>query len=57
MKNDLLGFNFVQQLGGEILHFSLHSWTAINTSFLCFVWIRHIVTWNCHLSPDLNYEQ
>ena len=49
----------VQQLGGEVLHFSLHLWTAMNTSFgfLCFAWIRHIFTWNCHLSPDLNYEQ
>ena len=43
MKNDLLGFkyytsSFVQQLGGEVLHFSLHLWTAMNTSFgfLCF---------------------
>ena len=54
-----LRWSFVQQLGGEVLHFSLHLWTAMNTSFgfLCFAWIRHIFTWNCHLSPDLNYEQ
>ena len=54
-----LRWSFVQQLGGELLHFSLHLWTAVNTSFyfLTFVWIRHIFTWNCHLSPDLNYEQ
>ena len=54
-----LRWSFVQQLGGEVLHFSLHLWTAMNTSFCfsCFVWIRHIFTWNCHLSPDLNYEQ
>ena len=69
MKNDLLYYilniihhfrlYFVQQLGGEVLHSSLHLWTAMNTSFgfLCFVWIRHIFTWNCHPSPDLNYEQ
>ena len=51
--------SFVQQLGGEVLHFSLHLWTAMNTSFgfLCLAWIRHIFTWNCHLSSDLNSEQ
>ena len=50
---------FVQQLCGEALHFSLHLWTAMNKSFgfLCFAWIRHIFTSNCHLFPDLNYEQ
>ena len=50
---------FAQQLGGEVLHFSLPLWTAMNTSFvfLCFAWIRHTFTWNCHPSPDLNYEQ
>ena len=29
--------SFVQQLGGEILHFSLHLWTAINRSFVFYV--------------------
>ena len=31
-------WSFVQQLAGEVLHFSLHLWTAMNTSFgfLCF---------------------
>ena len=67
MKNYLLGFKcytsfkmiFVQQLGGEMLHISLHLWTAMNTSFdfLCFIWIRHIFAWTYHLSPDLNYGQ
>ena len=54
-----LRLSFVRQFDGEVLHFSLHLWTAMNTSFgfLCFAWIRHIFTWNCHLSPDLNYEQ
>ena len=54
-----LRWSFLQQLGGEILHFSLHLLRAINTSFgfLCFVWIKHIFTWNYHLSPDLNYGQ
>ena len=54
-----LRWYFVQQFGGEVLHFSLHLWTAMNTSFgfFCFAWIKHIFTWNCHLSPDLNYEQ
>ena len=65
MKNDLLCFwyytsfkiIFCSAAWWWIFYFSSHLWTAMNTSFLRFVWIRHIFTWNCHLSPDLNYEQ
>ena len=32
-----LSISFVQQLGGEVLHFSLDLWTAMYTSFFCFV--------------------
>ena len=32
-----LRWSFVQQLGGEVLHFSLHLWTAMNTSFGFYV--------------------
>ena len=54
-----LRWSFAQQLSDEASHFSLHLWTAMNRSFvfLCFAWIRPIFTWNCHLSPGLNYEQ
>ena len=54
-----LRLSFAQQLGGEVLHFSLHLWTVMNTGFgfLCFAWIRHIFAWNCHLSPALYHEQ
>ena len=54
-----LRWSLVQQLGGVVLHFALHLWASMSTSFgfLCFAWIIHIFTWNCHLSPDLNYEQ
>ena len=43
--------SFVQQLGGEILHF------LILEFFLMFVWIKDYFTWNFHLSSDLNSEQ
>ena len=69
--HDLLGFkyytsfftpnttqhwSFIQQLRGEILHlFWFMESNEQNFYFLYFVWINHIFTWNCHLSPDLNY--